>query len=311
MENHEIIKLAVRLTEENNSVYKIAAINQAFMIKAKDKLGTIDTFITVRGIETADQWQSAFTTAGFSDVIVSPFRGRGNLSIKDVNSDLFDAVSERAKWRFETKPEGYNTPFTSYNPYAGKDTEFDSSDPRLSKTVSVDDTNEYQKYLFKNYFKEEKDRIFSGWFDGSLVDWLSKIASIDTDVNDILSKTTFAYLYSSPKIIQFMYDMSVHNPEFDPKTFEPSKVQIKNLIIKMYPLINILVASSVDADEFPENLIYPQLDMIVQKARNHKFFKQYEQEDLNAMQQSEINEQFEKDKATYQKIKRFLRGLSA
>jgi hypothetical protein len=29
------------------------------------------------------------------------------------------------------------------------------------------------------------------------------------------------------------------------------------------------------------------------------------------MQQSEINQQFEKDKATYQKIKRFLRGLSA
>jgi hypothetical protein len=141
MENHEIIKLAVRLTEENNSVCKIAAINQAFMIKAKDKLGTIDTFITVRGIETADQWKLAFTTAGFSDVIVSPFRGSGNLSMRDVNSDLFDAVSERAKWRFETKPEGYNTPFTSYNPYAGKDTEFDSSDPRLSKTVSVDDTN--------------------------------------------------------------------------------------------------------------------------------------------------------------------------
>jgi hypothetical protein len=79
----------------------------------------------------------------------------------------------------------------------------------------------------------------------------------------------------------------------------------------MYPLINILVSSDVDADEFPENLIYPQLDMIVQKARNHKFFKQYEQKDLNEMQQSEINQQFEKDKATYQKIKRFLRGLSA
>ena len=75
--------------------------------------------------------------------------------------------------------------------------------------------------------------------------------------------------------------------------------------------MDILIASDVDADEFPEDLIYPQLDMIVQKARNHRFFKQYEQKDLDEMQQSEINEQFEKDKATYQKIKRFLRGLSA
>ena len=144
MENHEIIKLAVRLTEENNSVYKIAAVNQAFIIKAKDKLGTVDTFITVRGIETADQWQTAFTNANFTDVVVSPFRGSGNLSIGDVNSDLLDAVSQRAKWRFETKPEGYNTPFTSYNPYAGKDTQFDPSDSRLGATFSVDDTNEYQ-----------------------------------------------------------------------------------------------------------------------------------------------------------------------
>lgn len=311
MENHEIIKLAVRLTEENNSVYKIAAVNQAFIIKAKDKLGTVDTFITVRGIETADQWQTAFTNANFTDVVVSPFRGSGNLSIGDVNSDLLDAVSQRAKWRFETKTEGYNTPFTSYNPYAGKDTQFDPSDSRLGATFSVDDTNEYQKYLFEKYFKEEKGRILAGWFDGNLVDWLSKIASIDTEANEILSKKTFAYLYSSPKIIQYMYDMSVHNPEFNPKTFEPSKVQIKNLIIKMYPLMDILIASDVDADEFPEDLIYPQLDMIVQKARNHRFFKQYEQKDLDEMQQSEINEQFEKDKATYQKIKRFLRGLSA
>lgn len=311
MENREIIKLALRITEENNSVYKISAVSQAYIIKAKDLLGTVDTFITVKNTDTPETWKATFERAGFADVIVSPFRGSGNLSLSDVDTDFLNAVSERAKWSFQTKPEGLNTPFTPYNPYAGKDVPFDPSDTRLGGTTSYDDTNEYQKYLVDNFFKDDKGRVFSGWYDGSLVDWLLKIASLDNDVDEILNNKTFAYLYSSPKIIQYKYDMSVHNPDFNPKNFQPSKAQIKDLLIKMYPLMSILSGSGVDADEFPENLIYPQLDAIVQKARNHKFFKQYEQKDLDAMQESEINEQFEKDKATYQKIKRFLRGLSA
>lgn len=39
MRNEDIIRLAVQITEENNSVYKKAARNQAFMIKAQDSSG--------------------------------------------------------------------------------------------------------------------------------------------------------------------------------------------------------------------------------------------------------------------------------
>ena len=65
MENEEIIRLAVQLTEENNSVYKKAARNQAFMIKAEDSSGTVDTFITIQGTQNADDWKKQFETAGF------------------------------------------------------------------------------------------------------------------------------------------------------------------------------------------------------------------------------------------------------
>lgn len=166
MENEEIIRLAVQLTEENNSVYKKAARNQAFMIKAEDSSGTVDTFITVQGTQNADDWKKQFETAGFKNVFVSPFRSSGNLQYSDVDATFFNEISNRAKWQMTHSPTGINSPFFDYNPYAGSDVGFDSGDTRVGTAHSIDDTNKYQDYINQTLVPTQKDKIFSGWYDG-------------------------------------------------------------------------------------------------------------------------------------------------
>ncbi len=303
MENEEIIKSAVEIVKDNNAFIKVSAQQQAFIIKADDGYGIPDTFVTVKGNETADDWKRVFDAAGFKSVVVTPFKGAGNLSITDVNPDFLLRVQERAKWQHEHRPEGINTPFTDYNPYAGRDIEFDSADARLSSSYSHDSSNEYQDYLFQKV-SQPKDKIFAGWYDGSLIDWILKLQSIDNKFKKIL-ENKYAYLYGNA----LLQDYLLKNREIDPRSFKPSKFEIKSLGIKMYTVLNILSASSLELDEFPETLVIADLDSILKEAQEHKFHKQYQQSDFDKMLNTEINEQQEKDRKTFNYWQRIIRGL--
>jgi len=303
MENEEIIKSAVEIVKDNNAFIKVSAQQQAFIIKADDGYGIPDTFVTVKGNETADDWKITFSLAGFTRIVVTPFKGAGNLSITDVNPDFLLRVRERAKFQHEHRPEGINTPFTDYNPYAGKDVAFDSADPRLTSSYSHDSSNEYQDYLFQKV-STPKDKIFAGWYDGSLIDWILKLQSIDDNVKKILEEK-FARLYGNA----FLQDYLLKNREIDPRSFMPSKFQIKSLGIKMYSVLDILSASSLELDEFPEDLVIGKLDAILKYAQEHKFHKQYQQSDFNNMLNTEVSEQQEKDRKTFNYWQRIIRGL--
>ena len=209
----------------------------------------------------------------------------------------------------EHSPEGFNTPLTPYNPYAGKDLEFDASDTRITgASYTFNGGNEYQDYLLKK-LKSDKDKIFAGWYDGSLVDWVNKIASLSTDIAKKL-EVEYPNLQSSPQLQHYFDQVRRRNPEYDVKTYNPEKWDIKYYNIDMVKLSDILALPSVDLDEFPESRITPVLDTIIQTANEHKFHKQYTQSDMNKFQQDEIDNQLEKDVKTWNLIKKVLRGIS-
>lgn len=303
MENEEIIKSAVEIVKDNNAFIKVSAQQQAFIIKADDGYGIPDTFVTVKGNETADDWSRAFGAAGFKSITVTPFKGAGNLSITDVNPDFLLRVQERAKWQHEHRPEGIPNPFFDHNPYAGRDIKFDSADHRLSSSYSHDSSNEYQDYLFQKVLTP-KDKIFAGWYDGSLIDWILKLQSIDDKFRKIL-ENKYAYLYGNA----LLQDYLLKNRDIDPRKFEPKKFEIKSLGIKMYSVLDILSASSLELDEFPETLVIADLDKILKEAQEHKFHKQYQQSDFDNMLNTEISQQQEKDRKTFNYWTRIIRGL--
>lgn len=305
MRNEDIIRLAVQLTEENNSVYKKAARNQSFIIKAEDSSGTVDTFITVQGTQNADDWKLQFETEGFKNVFVSPFRSSGNLQYSDVDTTFFNEISNRAKWQMTHSPTGIDNPFFDYNPYAGSDVGFDSGDTRVGTAHSIDDTNKYQDYINQTLVPTQKDKIFSGWYDGSLMAWINKLILLkDSNAKEILQKE-YAYLYGNAPLQKFLLDKDI-----DPTIFSPTKFQINSLGIKMYTLFDILTASNIELDYFPENLIQSELKEMVKNAKSHKFHKQYEQSDMNQFQEKEIDEETEKYKNRWTVLKTILRGIS-
>jgi hypothetical protein len=305
MENEDIIKLAIKLTEENNSIYKSAARNQAFMIKADDGSGIADTFITVKGPQTADDWKNQFTTAGFGNVVVSPFRSGGNLNFTDVDSAFLAEISKRAKWRVQNSPTGYDTPFTDYNPYAGKNLDFDSTDTRVGTSYSIEATNKYQEYIDKTLLEQKpKNRVFAGWYDGPLINWITKLIPLDADIEDILKKQ-YAHLYGNAPLQKYILDKDI-----DPKSFSPTKFQINSLGIQMFTLFDILSGTNVELDDVPEDLILPQLKIIVDKAKEHKYHKQYDQEAMNQFQTDEMQAKSEKDTRTWNLMKNIMRGIS-
>ena len=77
----------------------------------------------------------------------------------------------------------------------------------------------------------------------------------------------------------------------------------------MYSVLNILSASSLELDEFPEDLVIGKLDAILKYAQEHKFHKQYQQSDFNNMLNTEVSEQQEKDRKTFNYWQRIIRGL--
>jgi hypothetical protein len=305
MENEDIIRLAVQLTEENNSLYKKAARNQAFMIKAEDSSGTVDTFITVQGTQNADDWKKEFEGAGFKNVLVSPFRSSGNLQFNDVDATFFNEISNRAKWQMTHSPTGIDNPFFDYNPYAGSDPKgFDSADTRAGTAHSIDDTNKYQDFINRTLVPTQKDKIFAGWYDGSLMAWINKLIPLkDSNAKEILEKE-YAYLYGNALLQKFLLDKDI-----DSTKFSPTKFQINSLGIKMYTLFDILNTSNIELDDFPENLIQAELKTMVDNAKSHKFHKQYEQSDMDKFQQTEIDNQSEKDQKTLKLWQKIIRGL--
>lgn len=306
MRNEDIIRLAVQITEENNSVYKKAARNQAFMIKAEDSAGTVDTFITVQGTQNVDDWKKQFDAAGFKNVFVSPFRSSGNLQFNDVDATFFNEISNRAKWQMTHSPTGIDNPFFDYNPYAGSDPKgFDSADTRAGTAHSIDDTNKYQDYINRTLVPTQKDKIFAGWYDGLLMAWINKLIPLkDSNAKEILEKE-YAYLYGNAPLQKFLLDKDI-----DITKFSPTKFQINSLGIKMYTLFDILTASNIELDDFPENLIQAELKTMVDNAKSHKFHKQYEQSDMNQFQEKEIDEETEKYKNRWTVLKTILRGIS-
>ena len=304
MENEDIIRLALRLTEENNSLYKKAARDQAFMIKAEYSVGIVDTFITVKGPETADEWKNKFSTAGFKNVVVSPFRSSGNLQFSDVDGAFFTEISNRPNWQMTHSPTGRNTPFTDYNPYAGSNVGFDAADKRVGTAHSLDRTNKYQDYIDQTLVPAIKDKIFAGWYDGPLISWVNKLILLDTSIKEI-SKKEYAYLYGNAFLQKFLLDKDI-----EPTKFTPSPFQINSLGIKMYTLNKILSAKDINLDDFPEKLIKDELQTIVNNAKSHKFHKQYEQSDMDKFQENEIDEQSTKDSHRWTILKTLLRGIS-
>lgn len=305
MGNEDIIRLAVKLTEENNSVYKKAAMNQGFMIKAEDSSGTVDTFITVQGTQNADDWKLQFEIAGFKNVFVSPFRSNGNLQFSDVDPTFYNEISNRAKWQMTHSPTGINNPFFDYNPYAGSDVGFDSGDTRVGTAHSIDNTNKYQDYINQTLVPTQKDKIFSGWYDGSLMAWINKLILLkDSNAKKKLEKE-YAYLYGNAPLQKYLLDKDI-----DITKFSPTKFQINSLGIKMYTLLNILTASNIELDDFPEKIIQSELKTMVEDAKSHKFHKQYEQSDMNKFQEKEIDEETEKYKNRWTVLKTILRGIS-
>lgn len=303
MENEDIIRLAVQLTEENNSLYKKAARDQAFMIKAEDSAGAVHTFITVEGVNTADDWKNKFSAAGFGNVVVSPFRSKGNLNFNDVDTAFFAEISNRPNWRMTHSPTGRNTPFTDYNPYAGTDVGFDAADTRVGTAHSIDDTNKYQDYINQTLVPTIKDKIFAGWYDGSLMAWINKLIPLDSTIEEMFKKE-YAHLYGNAPLQKFLLDKDI-----EPTTFSPTKFQINSLGIKMYTLFDIVSAADIDLDDFPEESIKAELAKMVDNAKSHKFHKQYEQSDMNKFQQTEIDNQSEKDQKTLKLWQKIIRGL--
>lgn len=309
MENEDIIKLAVRLTEENNSLYKSAAREQAFMIKADDGSGYDDTFITVKGKETADDWKNAFTTAGFTNVIVSPFRTGGNLNIIDVTPAFLKEVQLRPKWEMQHSPTGSNTPFTDYNPYAGTDKGFDSRDTRFNPSgYSYEGSNEYQKYIL-DQLKTDEAKIFSGWYGGTLFDWVLKIKSLSSEMEEKLNKE-YANLVSSPQLAHYFDQVKRRNPEYKPKNYAPDDLDINYYGIQMEKLETILGSKSVKLYEYPSGLILPELNSIIEFAKNHKFHKQYNQKDMDSFQQGEIDKQRQDYANAWILIRKILKGMA-
>jgi hypothetical protein len=77
----------------------------------------------------------------------------------------------------------------------------------------------------------------------------------------------------------------------------------------MYTLFDILSATAIDLDDFPEKLITDELGKMVDNAKSHKFHKQYEQRDMDKFQQTEIDNQSEKDQKTLKLWQKIIRGL--
>ena len=78
----------------------------------------------------------------------------------------------------------------------------------------------------------------------------------------------------------------------------------------MYTLFDILTASNIELDDFPENLIQSVLKAMVKNAKSHKFHKQYEQSDMDKFQEKDIDEETEKYKNRWTVLKTILRGIS-
>ena len=151
----------------------------------------------------------------------------------------------------------------------------------------------------------QKDKIFSGWYDGSLTAWINKLIPLkDSNAKEILEKK-YAYLYGNAPLQKFLLDKDI-----DPTKFSPTKFQINSLGIKMYTLFDILTASNIELDDFPEKLISPVLKEIIDKAKSHKYFRQYEKSDMDKFQEKDIDEETEKYKNRWTVLKTILRGIS-
>lgn len=265
MESQELIKLAIKITQENNSYIKEAARSQSFLIKATDASGTEDRFITVKDIRSADDWRNQFTTAGFTNVTVSPWSSSGNLDFSDVDSAFYTEISSRPKIGYSLSP-------TRKNPFAGADVDQFSTDPRFGSHMWFN-TNYLQTYLAK-LMKEPKDKIKAGWFDGSILDWVTKIASLRPELSEVLDKQ-YPDIYSNPILGKHLIEEKI-----DPSTYYPSDLEIDHFGIDMYPLWTWLNFRDVPSKYIPYKLMTEALDQIHNEAKKHKFHKQFSQPEM-------------------------------
>jgi hypothetical protein len=266
MDVQEIIKLAVSITDENNSYVKQAARSQSFLINATDSSGTVDRFITMMDNRNANDWKNKFLAAGFTNVSVSPWTSSGNLSFDDVDSSFLSEISNRPKIGYSLSP-------TRKNPYAGTDVDQFSSDPRFGTHSSVD-TNYLQSYLAK-LMKEPKDKIKAGWYDGSILDWITKIVSLYPELAEVLDKQ-YPDIYSNSLLGKHLIKEKI-----DPSTYYPSELEIDHFGIDMYPLWTWLSVKDVPAKYIPYKLMTEELNKILIKAKSHKFHKQFSQPEMS------------------------------
>ena len=68
--------------------------------------------------------------------------------------------------------------------------------------------------------------------------------------------------------------------------------------------------SNIELDDFPENLIQSELKTMVDNAKSHKYFRQYEKSDMDKFQEKDIDEETEKYKNRWTVLKTILRGIS-
>jgi hypothetical protein len=267
MRNEDIIiKLAKEIVNENNKVYKMSAKGRAFIIYATDGAGTQDRFITNKNDKSEADWKGQFESVGFKNVTVSPFGFKtrdggveGDLSFAEVTTELFNNSTNRPKINYTETP-------TRENPYSGSQNI--PVDSRLSKPT-YDSSNKLQEYIFQK-LKNEEDRIRAGWYSGSLVDWLSRLAS-DSEGKAIKESLETEF----PDMNNSMLEKHLLDRQLSLADFVPSRYDIRYFAITMRPLLHFIASPSIDFVDVPENKVKDQLNKIISSAKSFKKHKQY------------------------------------
>lgn len=273
MKDEDLIKLAQKIVNENNLVYKFSAKSRSFIIYATDGNGTVDRFITGLNDKSEFDWKSKFESAGFKNVSVRPFgtsttyggQISGDLSFDEVDTNFFNNSTNRPKITYNESP-------TRQNPYEGY--QYVPADSRLT-TPSVDSTNELQNYMFEK-LKSTEDRIRAGWYGGSLISWLS-VLSKDSEGKQIenLLLEEFPYMNNS------MLEKHLIDRQLKLEEYKPSKYEIRYFSIVMQPLAYYISTPDVSFTDVPEDRVKQALDSIIKSAMSFRKHKQYGSKEMS------------------------------
>ena len=275
MRNEEsIIKVAKKIAEDNNKLYKLSSFGSAYIIYATDGHGTQDRFITRKNTLSPLDWKNAFEKVHFTNVVVKPFGYKtmeggveGDLDISQVTDEFYNNATNRPKINFVENP-------SQENPYGGNQSI--PTDSRLT-APTADTSNELQKYIFEKLQNDENQRIRAGWYGGPLIAWINKLKA-DTEEGKEIKKILemeFPYMENS------LLEKHLHDRKLSFEDFEPTRYEIKYFAIVMASLEYYLSTPGIEFVDVPEKRVKDQLDSIITKAQSFRKHKHYGQEEMN------------------------------